>query len=119
MIIIVEPGQPEVRVSMLTATSVTLSWTQPALSFPVAGYTVSVRPVAGNGICGSTEDSRPTQDVSTNTTTFEFSGLQEFSTYRAMVTARFTMFTSTMRTGSIDFTTLSTGMFSYSAMHDY
>ena len=97
-----------------TATSVTISWTQPEFSLPVVGYTVTVTRL--NGLaetvrCASYTDSRlPVTTIST-VMSARFTDLQEFSNYRATVTAMFSAtFEVTPASSNLEFMTLSAGM---------
>ncbi len=102
---------PEVTILMLTATSVTIFWTQPGLSLLVAEYTISLERVTGSGLCDSIVDNRSIKNISSDNTTVEISHLQEFSTYRVTVTATFTLFTNSMNSSSNNFFTLSARTF--------
>ena len=83
---------PPVVTPSPTATSVTITWTQPEFSFPVVDYTVSLTRVTGSGqvLCPSVMDSRPSVTTMATVTSMEFTGLQEFSVYTVTVTARLT-----------------------------
>ena len=101
---------PTLTISSLTATSVTVSWTQPPFSFTPVNYTVTLKRVTGSGqaLCANVEDSR--SPISTSDTAQDFSNLEEFSTYRATVTARFMEFGLSLTTpASMEFITLVTG----------
>ena len=78
---------PSISTSSLTATSVTVSWTQPPFSFTPVGYVVTLTRVMGSGqaLCTTVEDSRT--PVSTSATSLDFTDLEEFSTYAVTVTA--------------------------------
>ena len=103
-------AQPPV-ISMLlpTATSVTITWTQPEFSLPVLDYTVSLTRVTGSSqvLCPSVMDSRSPVTIVATVTSMEFTGLQEFSTYTVTVTARFN--TTVSQSPTMEFTTLSAG----------
>ncbi len=102
------PLPPNVATPSLTATSVTVSWTQPPLSLTPVDYTVELMRVTGSGLCTSVEDSRPQVTIMPTVTSMEFTSLQEFSTYRVTVTARFSGFgLSLTAPSSMQFTTLS------------
>ena len=99
-----------------TATSVTITWTQPEFSLPVVGYTVTVTRLRGNNsqvLCPSfvEEEQSTTTPSSVNTTTF--ADFQEFSSYLVRVTASFSpafgLPGELMATGSETFTTLNSG----------
>ena len=74
-----------------TATSVTITWTQPEFSLPVAGYTVTVTRVTGSGqvLCPSFVEEDQLTTTSPSVTSTTFTGLQEFSSYTVRVTANF------------------------------
>ena len=72
---------------LLTATSVTVFWAQPPLSFTPVDYAVTLtRDLRGS--CPTVEDSREVV-VMPNVASMEFDNLHEFSTYIVTVTARF------------------------------
>ena len=104
--------QPAVALSTFDATSVTITWTQPEFSLPVAQYTVQISRSSDQMFCPSflEDDQSTTTSPSDRNTTF--TGLQEFSQYNVTVTANFTPvfdLTSPVASGSIMFTTLSSG----------
>ena len=98
-----------------TVTSVTITWTQPEFSLPVVGYTVTVTRVTGSGqvLCPSFVEEDQSTTTSPSVTTTTFTGLREFSSYTVGVTANFTpafgLPGALMATGSVTFTTLSSG----------
>ena len=97
-----------------TATSVTITWTQPEFSLPVAGYTVTVTRVTGSGqvLCPSFVEEDQSTTTSPNVTTTTFTGLQEFSSYTVRVTANFNPafgLSSLIATENMMFITLSSG----------
>ena len=106
---------PSITAPSSTATSVTITWTQPEFSLPVVGYTVTVTRVTGSiqVLCPSfvEEDQSTTTSPSVPTTTF--TGLQEFSSYTVRVTANrnpaFGLLGALMATESETFTTLRSG----------
>ena len=109
-------GAANVTASLLTATSVTFSWSpQPAqFRLPVVEYTVSLTRVTGSSqtLCPQVMDSRPA--VATNDTSMPFTGLEEFSTYTVAVTTTFNVFGSNMtEVAEMMFTTPSAGMYVY------
>ena len=90
-----------------------MSWTQPPFSLSPLAYTVSLTRVTGSGngqvLCTGDVDSRPV--VTTAATLIDFISLEEFSTYRITVTARFSAFgLSPEVPSSLNFITLKTGM---------
>ena len=106
--------QPLISLPIPTATLSTISWTQTAFSLPVVGYIVTVTRL--NGLaetvrCASyTESSQPVNTTST-VMSVQFTDLQEFSSYRATVTAMFSAtFEVTPASSNLEFTTLSAGM---------
>ena len=111
------PGMlpPVVSTPSPTATSVTITWTQPEFSLPVVGYTVTVIRVTGSGqaLCPSFVEEDQSTMTSPSVTTTTFTGLQEFSSYTVRVTANFSpafgLPGALMAAGSVIFTTLSSG----------
>ena len=97
-----------------TATSVTINWTQPEFSLPVVGYTVTVTRLYGlAGIvrCASYTESRLPVTTTSTVMSVQFTDLQEFSSYRATVTAMFSAtFEATPESSNQEFSTLSEGM---------
>ncbi len=75
-------------VSSLTATSVTLSWTQATNSLPAESYTLSLTRMTGddNEVC-ALPDTRSMMNIPPSTTSMEFTNLAEFSTYTFTVIA--------------------------------
>ncbi len=105
---------PSITISSLTATSVTVSWTQPPFSFTPVSYTVTLRRHTGSDqvLCTGVEDSRA--PITTAATSWTFSLLEEFSTYCVEVIARFMEFSLSVTVpATITFTTLSAGISSY------
>ena len=102
-----------------TAKSVTITWTQPEFSLPVVGYTVTVtrlltvtrlNGVAETVLCASYTDSRQPVTTTSTVMSVQFTDLQEFSSYRATVTAIFSAsFEVTPASSNLDFLTLSAG----------
>ena len=105
---------PFVSTPSPTATSVTITWTQPEFSLPVVGYTVTVtrHTEISQALCLSFQNEQSTTTSPTRTAT-TFIGLQEFSSYTVRVTANFSpafgLPGALMATGSETFTTLSSG----------
>ena len=113
--------EPVISTPSPTATSVSITWTQPEFSLPVLDYTVSLTRVTGSGqvLCPSVMDSRHPVTTMANITIMEFTDLQEFSTYTVTVTARFSAFGLTLQTStSMDFTTLSAGINTHKQFQD-
>ena len=104
---------PVISTPSLTATSVTITWTQPEFSLPVVGNTVTVTRL--NGLeetvrCAQYDDNRLLVTNISAVMSKEFTDLQEFSSYRATVTAIFNAtFGVTYTNGSLEFSTLSAG----------
>ena len=104
-------------VSSPTATSVTITWTQPDsesdFSIPVQMYTVTVTRL--NGLaeivrCASYTENRLPVTTTSTVMSVQFTDLQEFSSYRATVTAMFSAtFEVTPASSNLEFTTLSAG----------
>ena len=97
----------------LTATSVSVSWEllQPPFSLSPVGFTIALTRVTGSQqiLCPSVQDNRP--ETFTSATTFNFTNLQEFSTYTVTVSARFMAFGGSPRVPTVEtFTTPSAGM---------
>ncbi len=71
---------PPIITLLPTTTTVNISWTQPADSFPALLYRVSLTRVLGGKqlLCDSVVDYRPAVNTSI---TIEYIGLHEFSTY--------------------------------------
>ena len=105
-----------ITISSLTATSVTVSLTQPPFSFTPVNYTVTLTRVTGSDqvLCTSTQHSRTiaVPSPTNNLTSVMLPDLQEFSAYTITVMARFSEFhVNCTATNSATFTTISTGMF--------
>ena len=103
---------PTLTVSSLTATSVTVSWTQPPFSFTPVNYIVTLTGVMGGGqeLCPTFEDDR--SPIQKTATSHDFISLEEFSTYRITITARFMDFGLSLTTpSSMEFMTLSAGSY--------
>ena len=104
---------PVISTPSPTATSVTITWTQPEFSLPVVGYTVTVTRVTEivQVLCTSFQNEQSTTTSPTRTAT-TFTGLQEFSSYTVRVTANFSPafgLLTLVATGSETFTTLNSG----------
>ena len=105
---------PVISTPSPTATSVTITWTQPEFSLPVVGYTVTVTRL--NGLaetvrCASYTESRLPVTTTSTVMSVRFTDLQEFSSYRATVTAMFSAtFKATPASSNLEFTTLSAGI---------
>ena len=105
---------PRIIASTPTATSVTISWTQPEFSLPVTEYTVSLTRVTGSGqaLCPSVVDNRPA--VTTTGNSMAFTDLEEASSYTVTVTAVYDAFgVRAMESRSEGFNTLSAGTYVY------
>jgi glucosamine 6-phosphate synthetase-like amidotransferase/phosphosugar isomerase protein len=105
---------PVLTTSSLTATSVTISWTQVEFSLPVTESTVSLRRVTGSGqvLCPGVEHTMPA--ITTSGNSASLTGLEEFSAYLVSVTAAFNV-SSSMHTSesNTSFTTPSAGTCNY------
>ena len=121
---------PEISTTSPTATSVTVTWTQPEIPLLVIRYTVTVTRATGSGqvLCPSFVEEDQSTTTSPSVTTTTFTGLQEFSTYtvRVRVTVSSIFGLTPTATGSRIFTTLSAcefvahisnKQFHYSCMH--
>ena len=102
--------------SSLIPTSVTITWTQPELesdfSIPVQMYMVTVTRLNGLAAarCASYTESRQPVTTTSTVMSVQFTDLQEFSSYRATVTAMFSAtFEVTPASSNLEFTTLSAG----------
>ena len=72
--------------SSITATSVTISWTQPPFSLSMDEYRVELRRVTGaRQLCTMVEEYK--SKMTTGISTVNFSNLQEFSIYSVTITA--------------------------------
>ena len=99
-----------------TPTSVTITWTQPELEFslPVVGYTVTVTRL--NGLaetvrCASYTESRQPVTTTSTVMSVQFTDLQEFSSYRATVTAMLSAtFEVSLASSIMEFSMLSAGI---------
>ena len=105
---------PVISTPSPTATSVTITWTQPEFSLPVVGYTVTVTRVTGSGqvLCPSFVEEDQSTTTSPSVTTTTFTGLQEFSSYTVRVIANFSPafgLSSLVATGNMMFITLRSG----------
>ena len=70
--------------SSLTATSVTISWTQPPFSLPMDEYRVELRRITDSRqLCMMVEDRK--FKMTTGISTVEFTNLQEFSIYNITI----------------------------------
>ena len=101
---------PIITTSQLTATSVTVSWTQPQFSFTPVSYTVTLSQRTGQGdmLCTDLADVRDTMIAGES---MEFTELEEFSIYDTQVRASFVeLGQMVIRPGRIAITTLSAGM---------
>ena len=99
---------PDLSLSMLTATSVSVSWTQPMFSFDVQSYEVLLTRLT---LCDTITDRRGPRTISANAVMELFEDLEEFITYRASVTANFqlTPFSVSPATDVMEFTTQGVG----------
>ena len=101
---------PVISTPSATATSVTITWTQPEFSLPVTDYTITVTRRSTQTLCPSYEEPDQTATTQPDTVSTTISDLQEFSNYRVTVAANYNAFDSTNSTvSSMDFTTLSAG----------
>ena len=108
-------AEPIISAPSLTAMSVTISWTQPKFNLLVVGYTVTATRHTGSSqvLCPSFVEEDHSTTTSPSVTTTTFTGLQEFSRYTVRVTANFSpafgLSSTLIATGSIAFTTLTSG----------
>ena len=95
--------------SSLTATSVTMSWTQPPFSLPMDEYRVELRRVTGpRQLCQKFEDYK--SKMTTGIPTVEFTDLQEFSIYCVTITVIIQNGYNSTLTPTVEFTTKAAGM---------
>ena len=100
-----------------TATLVTITWTQPDsesdFSLPVQMYTVTVTRLNGlaeTARCASYTESRLPVTTTSTVMSVQFTDLQEFSSYRATVTAMFSAtFEVAPASSNLEFSTHSAG----------
>ena len=97
---------PTITSSSITATSVTITWSQSEGSLAADDYTISLQRLTGNNrqLCPTITDSR---QMTITTTSMSFTNLQEFSIYTVTVTAR--AFGMSKTSTPHEFTTTSTG----------
>ena len=95
--------QPAVVLSTFNNTSVTITWTQPLQA--VVQYTVQISRSSNQIFCPSFVEDDQSTTTSPSVRNATFTGLQEFSQYNITVTPASTLIAS----GSISFTTLSSG----------
>ena len=114
---------PTTTTMLVTATSVTVLWTQPPFSFTPVEYTVSLKRVTGHNqsLCTNVNDSRPVVTTMPNVTAKEFVNLHEYSIYEVTVTANFHEFglpsASLAKRTKKTITTLSTRKHVYGEKH--
>ena len=98
--------------SSITATSVTISWTQPPFSLPMDEYRVELRRVTGaRQLCQEIEDYK--SKMITDISTVDFSNLHEFSIYSVTITVILPSgFTATL-TPTVEFTTKAAGTYDH------
>ena len=96
--------------SSLTATSVTLSWTQPPFSLPMDEYNrIELRRVTGaRQLCTIVEDN--TSKMTTGIPTVEFTNLHGFSIYSITITVTLPSGFNATLTPTVEFTTKTAGM---------
>ena len=96
--------------SSLTATSVTISWTQPPFSLPMDEYRVELRRVTGARqlLCAMIEDNM--SKMTTGISTVEFTNLHGFSIYSITITVTLPSGFSATLTPTVEFTTKTAGM---------
>ena len=95
--------------SSLTATSLTISWTQPPFSLPMDEYKVDLGRVTGaRQLCTMVEDNK--SKMTTGISTVEFTNLQEFSIYSVTITVTLPSGFNATLTPTVEFTTKTAGM---------
>ena len=97
---------PTITSSSITATSATITWSQPEGSLAADNYTISLQRLTGSNrqLCPTITDNR---QMTTTTTSISFTNLQEFSIYTVTVTAR--VFGMSRTSTPHEFTSISTG----------
>ena len=97
---------PIITSSSITATSVTITWSQPEGSLAADDYTISLQRLTGSNrqLCPTITDSR---QMTITTISTSFTNLQEFSIYTITVTAR--VFGVSRTSTPHEFITISTG----------
>ena len=98
--------------SSLTATSVTISWTQPPFSLPMDKYRVDLRRITGaRQLCIDVEDYKSKMTTSgASISSVDFSNLHEFSIYQVtIIVITASGFNATLRP-TVEFTTMAAGM---------
>ena len=95
--------------SSLTATSMTISWTQPPFSLPMDVYRVELRRVtSARQLCQVVENDK--FKITNGTPTVNFTNLQVFSIYSVTITVTLPSgFTATL-IPTVEFTTKAAGM---------
>ena len=98
---------PTITSSSITATSATITWSQPEGSLAADDYIISLQRLTGSNrqLCPTITDNR---QMTITTTSLSFTNLQEFSIYTVTVTARAF---GTPTTSTHEFTTTSTGKY--------
>ena len=123
IILYIDALPPVISAPSPTATSVTITWTQPEFSLPVVGYTVTVTRL--NGLaetvrCASYTESRLPVTTTSTVMSVQFIDLQEFSSYTVTIIAIFSAtFEITPASSNLEFTTLSAGMIKHIHIHMY
>ena len=98
---------PTITSSSITATSVTITWSQPEGSLAADDYTISLQRLTDSNrqLCPTITDSR---QMTTTTTLMSFTNLQEFSIYTVTVTGR--VFGVSRTSNLYEFTTTPAGI---------
>ena len=99
---------PVITTSLLSATAINVSWSQPRGTFPAFQYNISLSRATGEGqlLCDSVLDNRAM--TLTSFTSLKYNDLHEFSNYTMTVTA---IVLNKTETSVIDFVTSSSGKF--------
>ena len=112
VILFVFLGTNELNISIVTTTSVGLSWTQPATSRSIQ-YMVSLTPNSSQS-CADTRtiNSAPIASTTADVMTMTFTGLEESSSYTATIAVRQGgVLLEALTLGGTQFTTLSSGRY--------
>ena len=100
---------PTIMSSSLTATSVTITWSQPEGSLAADDYIISLHQLTNSNqtLC-TTSMNNQTMMTTSAATSMNFTNLMEFNIYSVTVTARAF---GTSRTSILEFTTLPAGTY--------
>ena len=101
--------QISITFSSITATSVTISWTQPPFSLPTDEYRVDLRRITGaRQLCTMVEDY--VSKNTSGTSIVNFSNLHDFSIYNVTINVTLPSGYNVTLTPTVEFTTKTAGM---------